>query len=260
MTFNSSKLVVIDDNNYRRHISPVVDGERKSRGYAGMFPRGAESSVKTFEDMGIPLIPTSEIDDRIDYLEKNGCTLPDLARDMGLAVLDQNGTNYCWINATAFCAMLIRLKETGQVVRYSPASAGARIKNFSNVGGWGWEGLEWMTRNGINLQSDWPPNAISRSYDTAENREKAKANIVLEFFRLRSHAEELSCVLHGIPTSTGYNWWGHQVATVHYVKGSHDKVIANSWGTGWGDQGYGVLSGSRKNGDYGVAVCAMIPS
>jgi hypothetical protein len=44
-----------------------------------------------------------------------------------------------------------------------------------------------------------------------------------------------------------YNWWGHSVARLRWVRverGSWGQLILNSW-KGWGKHGLGVLIGSK---------------
>lgn len=251
---NESKCPIIDDNNYLNFI------HQGQRGYFGMFESAEErSACKSFQDMGIPLIPESEWDDRIDELEKTESDLISFSRDMGLPCKNQRSTNYCWIFAPTHCCEITRLKETGRVISYSPASAGAIIKGFKNVGGWGSQALNYFKVNGLNYSDDWPDTAINRSYNTSENTEKKKKHIVLEFFTLNSWAERVSCILAGIPTADGYNWWSHEVTGVHIKKRNHDLVIRNSWGMGWGDEGFSILSGSKKHANDSVAIVAMMP-
>lgn len=257
-------MPVIGDNNYRNFLAPNVPGfgDPHGFGFKGMW-QGMNSPAGNFKDFsdkyGIDLLPESEWDDVIDAIEKEEADLKTYCLDNGVVVEDQNGTNYCWINATAFCAKLVRLRETGKVWNYSPASVGAPIKNFTNRGGWGWEGLKYMIDNGINLAEDWPVNAIQRSYYTSENKEKAKKHKVIEYFRLDSWQEVVTVILNGFSVSEGYNWWRHQVAGMHITKRNHNKVIANSWGTGWGEHGYGILEGSRKYANGSVVITSMLP-
>lgn len=244
-------LPIITDQNY---LSFLHQGRR---GYWGMF-KGPQQ-VKTFQDLNIPLIPKNEWDDRINELEKNESTIQDMCNYFNLPCLDQGSTNYCWVNAPTHCCEIIRLLETGQNFSYSPASAGAPIKNFRNVGGWGNEALEYFKKNGLNLTSDWPANQIDRKNYTQENREKALKHKTIEYFVLNSWEERVSCILSGIPIADGYNWWAHEVCGVGLVKGSHDLVIRNSWGMSWGDKGFAILSGTRKMADDSVAIAAMQP-
>jgi hypothetical protein len=245
---------VITDHNYWDFL------EQGQRGFLGMFESAADrQETKTFADLGIPLIKEPDWDDIIEQLESEGATLPQLCKDLKLPCLDQNGTNYCWINAPTHCCEIVRLGETGQVFSYSPASVGAPIKGFRNVGGWGSQALVYLRENGINLTEDWPANKISRSYYTDENQTKKKLHLIVEYFNLESWEERASCILAGIPTADGYSWWSHEVCGVGIVKKSHDLVIRNSWGMDWGDQGFGTLKGNRKYATDSVAITAMRP-
>lgn len=245
---------IITDDNYQQFIP------QGARGYQGMWESAeAKARAKSFGDLGIPLIPEKDWDDIIDQLEKDQATLVELANRLGLPCLNQGGTNYCWVNAPTHCCEYLRLIETGRVFSYSPASAGAPIKSFRNVGGWGSQALEYFKEYGLNETKDWPANSISRTYYTAENREKALANVALEYYTLESWAERGSCILAGYPTADGYPWWSHEVCGVGIVKGSHDLVIRNSWGMSWGDKGFSTLTGRRKQAGDSVAITAMRP-
>lgn len=247
--------LIINDDNFANFIVPppgfskgMEDGFGDRRG-----------SLRGFSAMGIPLIPEEEWDDTQRDNEKNGATIEQLCNDFNLPCKDQNGTNYCWINAPTHLAEIIRLKELGRKVSYSPASGGARIKNFRNQGGWGLEAVEFMVEHGMNYSEDWPDNAIKRSYLTDENKVAARKNKVVEFFRLDSWEEQVSCMLAGIPTADGYNWWGHLVCGVGITIGDHNRRIRNSWAMSWGDKGFGTLSGRKKYSDGSVAIVSMEP-
>jgi hypothetical protein len=251
-------IIRINDSNYRSFLNPIVGGQRKYTGYMGMGPgRG----LGGFEALGIPLIPKSEWADIARQRQKERTRLKDFCLDMGLTVLDQSQTNFCWVNAPTYCAMVLRLQETGQLVRLSPASVGAKIKNFRNVGGWGREGLDGGIKWGFNLQQDWPANAINRSYDTDANRQKALQNRIVGYYRLRSGQagwpEVVSCILAGIPVAVGYDWWRHEV-TATDLQPNEDLDIANSWGPQWSEHGFGVLSGGKRYPDDAVAITAMM--
>lgn len=254
-----SEMIVIDDSNYQNFISPIVDGQKVCKGYFGMWETAeAKELAKPFSELGIPLLPETEWDARIDQLERDRSTLKDFCLDSGLTVLSQGQTNYCWVNAPTFCCMILRLQETGRPVRLSPASAGSVIKQFSNQGGWGSQALAYFIKAGLNEQADWPANAIDRKFYTEVNKEKAKKNIALEHYKLEGFQETASCILAGIPVAIGLNWWSHEITGVGIIKGSHDLVIANSWGASWSDQGYGILKGSKKNPDDACAITSMV--
>lgn len=245
---------VINDSNYLRFR------RQGSRGYYGMFESAEQKAAcKTFADLGIPLIDEDEWDDRIRELEQLESRIYDFCVQSNLPCLNQSQTNYCWVNAPTHCCEIIRLMETGRVFSYSPASAGAPIKNFKNIGGWGSQALEYFKTNGLNLTSDWPANEINKKYYTNINKEKQKRHLTIEYFVLNSWKERVSCILSGLPTADGYNWWSHEVCGVGLTIGDHDLIIRNSWGMDWGDKGFSTLSGSRKQADESVAIAAMLP-
>ena len=134
-----------------------------------------------------------------------------------------------------------------------PASAGAPIKNFRSVGGWGREALEWIVQYGLVPVDKWPANAIDRRYYTDENRAIALNYRVDEWYVLknRSLEEQVSAILRGFVLAVGFNWWGHEVtaADVDWIDGEVVTVIANSWGPTWQDQGWGILQGNRQLSD-----------
>lgn len=247
--------VYINDSNYQQFINPVIDGERYSCSYFGMHrPRVGLASTKTFGDLGVPLIPESEWKDRIKERIDNKTTTRHFVKALDIPHLDQNGTNYCWVNGVTHAIELCRGRELGRYVSLSPASAGARIKNFRNVGGWGDEALDWIREHGINETKDWPANAIDRRYLTEENIDKAKLNCSVEFYYLstgqQGWRETVSCILHGLWAAVGYNWWSHLVMGAD-LNMNLDLDIRNSW-KNWGENGFGYLQGSRKYPDGSV--------
>lgn len=260
MIATKDMLVIDDDTNVNRLITGDLNPENCGRGLRGMFENGLEANAcGRFGDIGVPLIPEIDWDDIIAQKEKDEATIPDLCDDFGMGVKNQYRTNYCWIFAPARCMEIIRLQELGEIVRYSPASVGCLIKNFRNIGGWGSQGLNFMKVKGMNLSEDWPDTAIDRRYNTSENAEKKLLHIALEYYYLETWEERVSCILAGIPTADGYPWWGHEVTGVHVTQRSHDLVIDNSWGKGWGTQGRGILRGRKKYAGDSIAITSITP-
>jgi len=250
-------IPIITDRNYRQFlIGPHQDGQRVLKGYIARnyeaFPEGSFAAP-----FPLPIIPEGEWRDRIEMLDKKNGWPKDQKILSGFPSLNQNGTNYCWINGPVQAVHYVRAAEGLPHVPLSPASVGAKIKNFRNVGGWGSQGLDYLIKHGAVPQSLWPPNAIDRRYDTPE-AEAARAKYkVVEWWELkeRSFEQLVSCLMYGYPVAIGLNWWGHEVLACKVViKGSAYFIdIDNSWGTSWGDNGHGLLTRSKATPDDAVA-------
>ncbi len=198
------------------------------------------------------LIPESEWQARIQELEERKSRLSDIAELAGLTDTDQNGLNYCWIASPCYANELVGVSMNQPLKRLSHASAGARIKNFRNVGGWGKEALDFLAEHGCNLDADWPKNSLDRKYLNSANIEKAKLNRVTEWVECqpRNLKQIVSCLLRRVPLCGGFNWWGHEVtlSDVLWLDGTVAIRIRNQW-AGWGTKGYGILQGSRMLAD-----------
>lgn len=250
--------LIIDDGTPERVYMPPPGLSTGLRLGLRSTPFGAIPNAPPFPpDL---VIPRADWPGWIQEAEETKTRLRDLAELAGLPCKDQNGTNYCWINAPTYCVELLRVAQNQPMVILSPASAGARIKNFRNVGGWGEEGLTFIVEDGLVPVDRWPANAISRKYATPENIELAKKYRVTEWTELRPRDLDqlISCVLRRIPVAVGYNWWSHEVTAVGaaWVDGAIALEIRNSWTMDWpteGAGGYGLLRGSKMLADDAVA-------
>jgi hypothetical protein len=252
---NIKGRLIIDDSNAHQYALGEATPDGMSRGYEfrdyDLFPEGTFAAP-----FPLPVIPRSEWRDRIEQMDKEKRWPKDHKLASGFKSLNQNGTNYCWINAPVQCIHYVRAIQGEPHVPLSPASVGGPIKGYRNVGGWGSQGLEYMVEHGVAPQSLWPPNAIKKSYDTAEVREERKKYIVDEWWELkpRSFDQLVTCLLLGYPVAIGLNWWSHEVtACAVAVQGSDEFLvdIDNSWGD-WGDDGHGLLTQSKATPDDAV--------
>lgn len=213
------------------------------------------------------LIPESEWQARIEERKAQGSGLRDLVRRAGLTVLDQQQTNYCWVNGPTYAVMVARLAQRQAVVRLSPASVGAPVKGYRNEGGWGSEAIRYGQEHGWAPQDTWPANAIDARYDTAASRAARACYRVTEWQLLReAYGPEpvpsalalrrlVSYLLRNVPVAVGYEWWSHEVCAVDvdWLDGEPAIVVANSWGESWGEQGFGTVQGQRRVPDDAVA-------
>lgn len=203
------------------------------------------------------LIPRSEWQARIQEMEETKTRLSDLVDLAGLPCKDQASTNYCWCNAPVHCMEIVRVLQNQAMTILSPASVGAPIKNFQNVGGWGREALQWLIEKGVTPISTWPANAIDRRYYTDANRELALKYRATEWWQLvpRNLDQQISLLLRRIPIAVGLNYWSHEVTDYEpvWLDGTVAIRFRNSWGMGWGSSGYGIRQGNRMHSDDTVA-------
>ncbi len=203
------------------------------------------------------LVNPSDIQGMIQEQEERKSRLSDVIQARKLPCKDQQQTNYCWIFAPTHGFEVVRLKAGLRPLSLSPASAGARIKRYRNVGGWGEEGLNFIADEGLVPSDRWPDTAIDRRYETAENVGMAKERYRLsEWWELepRNDHELISCLLHGFPVAVGLNWWGHEVLYTDaiWLDGTYAIRHRNSWSSAWGSNGFGLLPGARLKADDAV--------
>lgn len=255
-------MLIIHDGNWRDHLDPPagmstgLDLSRRPNvggyAYAGVatpFP-------------GSLLIQKSDVQAIVAERKARRTNLRELALSRNLPCKDQNGTNYCWINAGTHTVEVARLKQNEPIVLLSPASAGGPITGFSNVGGWGKEGLQWIQEHGLVPVDKWPANAISSSYYTEENKKIALNYRQTEWWELEpGNMQQLwSCLLNDVPVAIGLGWWSHEVTyyDVDWIDGDVAYIFRNSWGMSYGDKGFGVLQGGKAVPDDAVAPAVAI--
>lgn len=246
----------------------VTQNSHEGRG-KGYLPRNwyenPYGSVRCATAFDLPIVPRDEWADRIADMIRTKTMLSDISDQAGIECYDQGSTNYCWINAPCYAAEVIRAAQNQSHVVLSPASVGAKIKNFRNVGGWGSEGLQYIADHGCVPAPLWPANGIDRQYDTPEADAEREKYRIVEWYELRARDFDqlMTCLFHRIPVAVGYNWWGHEVTAIDPAMdtdGTFGIRIRNSWSMTWGDRGYGFLFGRKAVPDDAVAPRVLIPS
>ena len=248
-------LIIGDDTperEYRaRHLGTGFQAKPPSEylrdGYSKPFP--------------LPTIPREEWAERIEERERTNSKLRDIKKWAGFRSLNQGSLGYCWVFAPTQALHYLRAVHGFAHVPLSPASVGAPIKNYRNVGGWGSEALAYMVEHGTVPQEMWPATSLDRKLDNAETKAVRKHFKVEEFWELkpRNFDELATCLLYGFPVAVGYNWWGHEVLAHDLLRlesGEYAIEIDNSWG-GWGDEGHGILKGTKALPDEAVAPRVM---
>jgi len=258
MTFisDTSRDLILDPGELAPEIPQGLSTGYEERDWSAA-PYGAGYAAP----FDIQVIPRAEWRDRIKDMEAEKSRLTDFCDMEGLTVLDQNGTNYCWANGPTHCVEILRVYQGLPMVRLSPASIAAPIKNYRNVGGWGEQALKYIVDHGLCPQSMWPANAIDRSLDNTTSREARQKFQVSEWWDLDpgNFDHLMTCLLLKIPVAVAYNWWRHLVMALDPVAldGGFGIRIHNSWGTRWGANGTAVFregyGRNRANPDEMIA-------
>lgn len=210
--------------------------------------------LKSLAESPIPLIPESEW---VGLVKKKEAEQSWVKDTIDFGPLDQNGTNYCWVNAVTGAAMCTRRRMGLPHVDLSPASVGGPIKGYRNVGGWGGEAFKYASENGFVPCDKWGANAIRSSLDTEETRALRPHFQIREGFMCETWAQVVSAILQDYDLFVGYAWWSHEVQISRlYFDGSEsaDNIcpeIWNSWGPGYGTKnkyGIGGFAGQGQKG------------
>lgn len=253
--------IVIDDSNYQAFaVDPVIAGQQMARGAFPTFrPYGSTIAIPG----RIPVLDMQEIRERAEEQEAKKQRLSDFIRANGIPCKNQGSVPYCWIFGQVGVMEVVRVKMGLPFVSLSPASTGSRIKNFRAVGGWGSEALQGLSTMGCCPSNLWPDTAVNRRYMTDANVAASLNFRVLEWDDIESNLQAVasSCV-QGWPVGVAYNWWWHIVYACDPIFESGRLVglrIRNSWGSSWGDDGFGILRGSKADPNEAITTRSIEP-
>lgn len=221
------------------------------------------------------LYDPSEDDARYDEQEELQSSLEHIflgkAGNPEFVNLDQNGQGYCWSYSTGHAMMLDRLKRGLKPVRFNPHAAAAILKGGRDEGGWCGLSAQFAREVGYAEEGKglgkWPLHSRDLRNDTPTLRaEMAKYKTVEDWFDLTRQAynQEMTerqlatCGFNNIPCPSDFNWWGHSVCQVRWVRisaGNWGPLILNSW-KGWGRFGLAVLQGSKRTSTGALGIRA----
>ena len=256
--------LIISEENAHEFAAAAATPEGMSRGYE---PRDWPGNpLGTFcAPFPLPELPEDTWRDRVEEMERNKATAKDHKIRAGFDSLNQNGTNYCWINAIIAGMHYAYAMGGYPHVPLSPASVGAPLKGFRNVGGWGSQGAAYVVEHGVAPQKYWPANYWkNRQYDTPECKEARAGYKIVEMYELKPNdfGQLASALLYGFTVAIGLNWWGHEVLADRLIATPNDFAaeIDNSWSRSWGDNGHGILTRSKATPDDAVAIRVVTPN
>lgn len=250
--------LIIHDGNYQDVLHPDGYG-LVPRDFAAQ-PHGSLMYAKAFD---LPLIPESEWESRLAAQKAAKAQLSDI-RNKGMngqpiPARDQGNQGYCWAHSTVSAMLLSRAAANQPYADLSAYAIACMIKNFRNQGGWCGESVQFATEKGCPTSATWPQQSKDRSL--ANNPavwEDAKKHVVTEWMDLdpqNMKAQLVTCLLLGIPVASDFNWWSHSVCTIDLVSiNPFQTRILNSWGSGWKENGTGILEGRRAVPNDAIAL------
>lgn len=183
--------------------------------------------------------------------------------------LNQNGQGYCWYYSIGHSMMMDRLKRSLPIVRFNPHAGALLVKRGRDEGGWCGEAAEHATENGMAVEGKGPGQFPLHSMDmrlitSAVRAEMAKYKIDEQWVDLTRQKWDRNMTVNqvatngfnNIPGPGDYNWWGHSVCRIRWVRvsrGNWGQLILNSWPQ-WGRHGLAVLVGNKAvpNGALGI--------
>jgi hypothetical protein len=171
-------------------------------------------------------------------------------RPFVVSILDQDGAGSCATESTTGAVKIGRAFAGLPFVELNPwfiyrVTSGGRDSGSSID-----ENLAFVRENGIAPESLHPRSKGWRGTPSEEAKKAAQAYRIVEFYDVSTVDEFVSCLLHGYPVVHGAS--GHSICAVSHIDES-SKLDLNSWGSDWGDGGFGKWCSYRGiNWGYGA--------
>jgi len=248
---------IIDDGNFEKAIAERMSrlGNTHRLIPAGCLPRrqpyGCIKRVPKATDFLRP-IPREDWPGLITA--GKGTFLHDLTKDK-LEPHDQGRTNYCWAHGSVRAVEALGVFETGNGIPLSAESVAVPLTGGRNRGGYPEEALQRLRSHGACLQELWPLNDRDERHADAQWEMDAIKRRAIRWADVNTFDMQMTFALMRVPVPIGLRWWGHlvcQLDPVHFGGKDFGIGIDNSWGSDWGDNGYGILTESRGTADLGA--------
>ena len=195
------------------------------------------------------MVDESEWIDRIEEIEKNNRRGSDVIKAHAIRIKNQKQTNFCWGFAPTLGFEATRARQGHGYISLSPASLTCLITNYKNVGGWGTVFAKRIADTGLVPSEMWGDTEINRALDNHATRKVRELYRCPEWQkgRERDFKQLMSWLLLGFFVPVGLNHWKHEILACDpiYLNGKFGWRFANSWDYTYGDQGFGIMLGSK---------------
>lgn len=175
-------------------------------------------------------------------------------RPMARHTLNQDGVGSCATESTGGAVMVAEALAGLPLTVLNPWSIYWYTSGGRDSGSSIDENLVYVREHGIASEAAWPRSKGWRAKPDEAAMEDAKKHRILEFYDVENVPEMVSALLRGFPVVFGAN--GHAILAVQHM-GDY-PLILNSWGTSWGDGGFGKWCSYREiNWSYGAFACRV---
>jgi hypothetical protein len=260
MSFNVDNYPIIDDANFADVVQSGIEGGMGT-GYdaANAMPFGTVANAAK-----ITRIPERDYAEHIARQDRDESSPFHWFRRFEVPILNQADWPYCWMYGL-IGAVITRYAMAGHTPPHLNAHYPAWLgKRGVKRGGWAGEGLGYVKEFGVPTMDVFSgrPSGPRSIFERGEVVASAELTKVVEFSELpRNDLNALCSVLldpiNPRPVTMGLNWWGHLVYAVKVTP--RGILIANSWGSNWGEQGLSVLAWNKSVAFEQIAVERVKP-